>query len=246
MKPSAPHVFILAQGKGTRWSMEDKLRVNHRELPDYKQLLPVGGETLVRRTLRLLREEGFTGDITLVCIPELAGEVKGYGESLTLPDPGDDILQAIVQLLPLEQRGVMLLGDVLFSRLALRRLAKGMDLTASGVLARCEPSRITVKKADEVFGFWYDADFQPEALKRTTMMIEHGRPGKPWAIPYLAMPDFAQTAVAHNNHPPALRDLIELPGMAHVCDYTDDIDSLQEYVEFWMPMEACALVDELP
>ena len=246
MKPSEPHVFILAQGKGTRWSREDKLRVNHAELPDFKQLIMVGSETLLRRTIRLLREEGFSGDLTLVCIPELAGEAKGYGEALTLPEPGNDILTAIEQLLPMHQRGVMLLGDVLFSRLALRRLAKGMWHTSSGVLARCSPSLISPKRADEVFGFWYDEDFQAEALKRTTMMLEHGRPGKPWAIPYLAMPDFARTAVAHNNQPPALRDLIGLRGMAHVCDYTDDIDSLQEYVEFWKPMEACALVDELP
>lgn len=246
MKPQDPTIFILAQGKGTRWSKEDRLRIAAPDLPANKQLLPVGGEPLVRRSMRLLREEGFSNTVVLVSEPELWHAAADYGETLALPDPGLDILDALVQLIPKEKRAVMLLGDVMFSRLALRRLAKFMGLTSSGVLARCEPSKITVKVADEVFGFWYDESFQPEALKRTQDMRKGGRPGKPWAIPFLAMPNFAQTVCFHAEPSPHLGSLIGAQGMANICDYTDDIDSPIEYRMFWAPMLACALADENP
>jgi hypothetical protein len=77
-------------------------------------------------------------------------------------------------------------------------------------------------------------------------MLKGGRPGKPWAIPFLAMPDFAQTVAFQMGPDPHLGSLIGMPGMANICDYTDDIDSPIEYRMFWAPMLACALADELP
>ena len=49
-------IYILAQGKGSRWTDGQRFPDQHPLPSQYKQLIPVNGEPLMFRTIRLLHE----------------------------------------------------------------------------------------------------------------------------------------------------------------------------------------------
>jgi len=117
-------IFILAQGRGSRWIGNSKIL--RATLPcDYKQLVPVNGEPNIFRTIRMLEEmekeymivaekEMFT-NLQLCCLS---------GKLVTLKKPGN-ILNGIFQLLHyVNETSTFLLGDVIFSKHALNKIVE--------------------------------------------------------------------------------------------------------------------------
>lgn len=105
-------VFVLAQGR--------QRRLQHK-IATRKQLLEVNGETLLQRTKRICIEAG-EFNVIIVGWPDLGKEYC----PVTLQSPGFCILDGIREveaIMPtLRSRRVYLLGDVVFSRAALRKI----------------------------------------------------------------------------------------------------------------------------
>ena len=108
-----------------------------------KQLLKVGDETILSRTIRLVWEPHYGNpDVAVIGWPELLDTVFGVAELHTFNEPGNCILEGIAgcRLLFDKERTVILLGDVVYSRAAIEAIyaderpvfaAGSSDLTSS-------------------------------------------------------------------------------------------------------------------
>lgn len=249
------HVFFLAQGRGSRWNDSDRKLAGlpAEGFPPYKQVIRVGGEALLARSVRFFREAGFH-NLTVVAEEELLRLTGLEDIGITLSDPGSDILEPVYNLLavPPAEVTVLLLGDVLFSRAAVAKVMLGIQTKPSGCLARCGPSKVTTKVADEVFGIWLDRQAAQLARDRCSMMVPRlpnlsgfanmTRPSKPWAFPFLASEDMLAMQVAYEQRGNGGLG-VAASMLTTIDDYTDDVDSPIEYSIFWPPMLAAALED---
>jgi len=252
---SDTHVFFLAQGRGSRWNESDRKRAGlpPEDFPPFKQMLMVGGETLLARSVRFFQEAGFA-NLTVIATEELLRLTGQQDLGITLLDPGSDVLEPVHNLLvtPPADVTVIVLGDVLFSRAAVAKLVEGVQTKPSGCMARVGPSKVTTKRADEVFAIWLDRQAAELARERCAMMVPRlpnmtghpnmTRPSKPWAFPFLACEDMLAMQVAYEQR--ANGGLMAAAAMlTTVDDYTDDVDSPIEYAAFWKPMLKAALED---
>jgi len=106
-------VLIMAQGRQSRLS----------KLGTPKQFLDVNGEPILGRTIRLLKDYGVVPDV--VCWMDMAERVLELGAyPLVLDDPGRCILDGIDAVRESfgSKATIVLLGDVVYSRWALRRI----------------------------------------------------------------------------------------------------------------------------
>lgn len=231
-------VFLMAQGPGSRWGHPlFRVREFDKLAPPYKQLLAVNGEPLISRSVRLFREVGW--NTTVVANEELI-RLAGLDEGITLKDPGNDILDAVLQLPYGEEPTIIALGDVLFSRDAVNRVTLECLMTASGVMARCEPSRVCRKVADEVFALWFHPRSAPYVLERCRWMRRRGstdRPKKPWGFPFAGLPDLEKTTEAYKTGA-GLKTVED--DLLVINDYTDDVDSPEEWEQFWPALRSAA------
>lgn len=120
---SVRHAIILAQGEQRRL----------QDLGYPKHALQVGDESILGRTTRLLDERGWP--MTVIGPPTLRSCVALHGARLiTLARPGFCVLDALANIPHLfDQRTVVLLGDVVWSRDALdRTLSCRRDLFFAG------------------------------------------------------------------------------------------------------------------
>lgn len=202
-------IFVMAQGPGSRWHPQHERTTHTRlALPIYKQCLPVNGEPLIVRTCRMLK-----ADCTVVAPPDLLAEHHLPG--VTLPEPGT-LLEGIIQMMdfhPMAEEIIVLLGDVLYSPRALQWLRDDVPLR---FLSRLMPSRVSGKAAAELFGFRATGQALADlyrTMKRLTRRDMKG-PKRLWT----------------------LWDNTVNPPTVDLNDYTDDIDSPEEYVAFWPAM----------
>jgi hypothetical protein len=214
-------VFIMAQGQGNRWHKQNDRHHLDLPLPIYKQCLPVGPEPLIVRTQRLLVEGGIPPAVVRTVAPwELFADTGLTG--ISLPEPGP-LLEGIAQCLdatPWADEIVFLMGDVLFSKRTLAASLEGPDLRFVG---RLMPNRLTGKAAPELFSLRV-AGREILAVRRIIRTLtrrgEIG-PKKLWS----------------------LWDAIVNPATLDINDYTDDVDSPEEYLAFWPSMRYAALAD---
>lgn len=211
-------IFVMAQGQGSRWHPQHERRSTGLPLPIYKQCLPVSGEALIARTCRLV-----AADCQVVAPVDLLAEHGLHG--LTLADPGPGLLNGVIQVMdlnPMADEIVILLGDVLYSPRALEWL---MDDVPLRFLSRLLPSKVSGKAAPELFGF------------RAT--------GKALADLYRAMKRITRRDYGGGASTRlwSLWDNLVNPPTIDLNDYTDDIDSPEEYMAFWPAMVSAALED---
>lgn len=141
------NVFIYAQGKGSRW-IDGGTKL---ELPsNYKQLVPVGKELLLQRTVRQFGCHNIT----------LFGKQKIYGKLfscnvnvLELKEPTGSIIDGFLTTAPYwKEDGISLLvlGDVIFQNNVAQDLSNfsGKDVTIFG---RMTPNTFTGKNVREIF-----------------------------------------------------------------------------------------------
>jgi len=134
--------IIAAAGSEERWD-------NHLGVP--KQLLPIDGETLLDRMIRLLRENGIV-DIVISGPYEVRGVVSVIPEWDT--DPVDGRL-GVRGLWNEAGRTIILMGDVWYSDAAMQTIV-GRSQHDRHLFARFGPSTITGKPWAEIFAnsFW--------------------------------------------------------------------------------------------
>lgn len=238
---------MLAQGEGSRWANNPRHQRFNEEAPIYKQLLAVRGEPILARSAKLFRSRGF--DVTVVASPELL--MLSGTEGITLEDPGTDILECVLKLMelyPATQITVMALGDVIFSRDAVEKLAEAVESQPMGCMARVFPSKVCDKVADEVFAIWYWAEQWPIVEGRARVMVMPGgkpgsrplRPRKPWAFPFAVAPDLNRVRRGYKSD----HGLKSIEGdLLTILDYTDDVDSPEEWLKFWYDLLAAAEAD---
>jgi hypothetical protein len=162
---------------------------------------------------------------------------------MTLNAPGDHVLDG---MLALAHRGLwepgrdtlFILGDVLFSNVAVGMIEREIE-RASGseedrfLFGRRHQNPVSEKEASECYALFIGARSYRPTLDLTRRMRERGSTvfcPKPWAFPRLV-----------RELPPDIRmdrGMWQLPDgwMLESNDYTDDCDSMVEYIAFWPPM----------
>lgn len=225
MQTVSPKVFILAQGKGSRW-YEDNV---NSELPaQYKQLIPINEkETLVSRTIRQL------GDVDWKLIANYGKFKDACDETKIheLREPAGSIVQGMLLLRNLwmtEDCFIFLLGDVVFSNNAIETILEHVG-KGSFLFGRFGGNKVTGKECKEIF-----------ALKVCGNIVDRENFYR-----------FLIGVVNYEASPETLKlwDLWHLwgqerdkAGFVIIDDYTDDIDSPAHYYEYFEKMKEA--VDE--
>lgn len=237
-------VYLLAQGRGLRWKPDNPKKHPRytrfaEEAPTDKQLLPIRDELLLQRSVRLFWEEGF-GPAVVADSHLLDAMPRGIyaWDAITLDDPGDDVLQGALALMdefpPEDGMTVLAFGDVIFSRRTIKAMAARMLSQDTGCVARVRPSPVCPKVADEVFAIWFSQVAWPEIKRRMEYMLtgKGNRPSKPWAFPFAVALDFTWITATYQIYRADGLKTIEAD-LVVTDDYTDDIDSPEEWMAFW-------------
>lgn len=227
MQTVSPKVFILAQGKGSRW-YEDNV---NSELPaQYKQLIPINEkETIVSRTIRQLGDVDWKLIANYGKFKDACDETKIY----ELREPTGSIVQGILLLRDqwmTEDCFIFLLGDVVFSNDAIKTILEHIG-KGSFLFGRLGRNKVTGKECKEIFALKVCGNIvDREDFYRFLIRV----------VNYEASPETLK-----------LWDLYHLweqerdkAGFVIIDDYTDDIDSPVHYYEFFEKMKEAADEDD--
>jgi hypothetical protein len=239
------NTIVLAQGQGMRWDysripaagealgvIEGKTLYWMGPRPEYKQLIPIGSETLIGRTMRMLGEAGLMNlpnRTILVAWPDFHGRIPdGLFSKIVLSDNGTTIFEGTLAARGLwgDDATAILCGDVIFSRKCIDHIAEWQirESPLEFITRTSGPSPVTGKQALEILGLL----FRPSALP---MMESHikgvvdwakatDQPGRMWHF-YNGLGGNPYSYNYARAHYPAIT---WEPG-----DYTDDVDSPQEW-----------------
>ncbi len=209
-------IYILAQGKGSRWEGEN--------LPsEYKQLMPMGnGELLVHRTIRQIADapNGVTliapGDFLLYNIPK-------WVDFRSFHEPTGCILEGICRTKKEWEghRVTFLLGDVVYSNRMMQEIFSNNDTVS--FFGREGANVFIGKEAKEIFAFSFNENhvIQQALWEDMRDMWFHKQ---------------IQAKLWH------FCDRGELHTLDN--DYTDDIDGPEEYNLFYEKLKELALADD--
>ena len=227
-------IYILAQDKGSRWK-DDFGRDKGIQLPsEYKQLVPIGnGEVLIQRTIRQLweisrakgiRVEGDWSHATLIAPGDfLLYNIPKWIEFRSFREPTGCILEGICRTKKewRDHRVIFLLGDVVYSNRMMQEIINNRDTVS--FFGRIGSNVFTGKDASEIFAFSFTEDY---IVQRDV-----------WE----GMRDiwFRRQIQAKLWH---FYDKSELRTLDN--DYTDDIDSPEEYNLFYEKLKELALADD--
>jgi len=245
--PSAGNLYLLAQGEGSRWHSTVSRVGLPEQPPEFKQLCRLGPETLIGRSARLFEAAGF--DVTVVAGADLwkaALLLSPMPDCLTLLHPGTDVLEGVRSLMEIDAPSgpvVIALGDVLFSRKAVRSIWRSVHFAQTGVMARTIPNPVSLKDTEEVFACWFSPLTWPAVLERINTVLFGGAaiPRKPWGFPLVGLPnqDKVRRAYLTGAGLEAIGEDLILSD-----DYTDDTDNIDEWNRFWPSLRSAALADE--
>lgn len=228
-------IYILAQGKGSRWK-DDSGRNMAIDLPsEYKQLIPIGnGEVLIQRTIRQLWElsrakgnnimGGVALNVTLIAPGDfLLYNIPKWVKFQSFREPTGCILEGICRTKK-EWDGhqiVFLLGDVVYSNRMMQKIISNTDTVS--FFGREGGNVFTGKEAKEIFAFSFNENH------------------------------VIQQALWEDMRDIWFRGQIQAK-LWHFCDrgklhtldndYTDDIDSPEEYNLFYEKLKELALADD--
>lgn len=210
--------LIMCAGSSERWK-------NYQGVP--KQLLQFGGETLLNRTVRLLRSQGVGDPIVVAVSPKL--RVPGV-RSFT-PARNTFIVDSVASTSALwAARTIILLGDVFYTTTAIRRFVNTTD--AFKVFGRPWPSMYSGCTHGELFGLSFASAFHDTLLTHLAYVSEHGSMGgrgNLWNL-YQSIMRFPYNSKLYDRR---VLDIID--------DFTDDFDRPHEYDRAADQYEAYAL-----
>ena len=247
MKPIK--VFIMVGGEESRW-LEGLARHGLQDkLPRFKQAVTVGrmpmlsvrqqriaetilkgqeAETIFHRTIRMLVEAGTELEEIMVVGPRMMWKQPKAGrqfKGIDIPNSGGPpgpILDGMMQIFPLweSERTVVLLGDVVFSYRALDLILDTQEPIA--FVGRPGQNPVIGVKGEEMFGLSVAEGMYGNVLDHCTNILAGDGRGKFWSL---------------------FRSLGREATIIDPQDYTDDLDSVEEYKEFWLQISRAALAD---
>lgn len=221
--------IVMAQGEGTRWD----LRRTGMQGAEFKHLVTVGSEALIERTARMLREHK-VHRVLVVGHEEYRAAIEP--SKLFTQDRTGPLLDGIAATHEFwkTDRVIFLLGDVLFSKDAMQTILD--DESQIMFFGRVLLNRITGKNAPELYAFNMCRMSFEVVLEHCRWMATRGRPirypPKLWALNRLM-------GGLDHDAPTICSKLL-----TQIDDYTDDIDSPEEYRDFWPRMVYEALREE--
>ena len=210
-------IFIMAQGRGSRWSRDSRTII---ENPcEYKQVLSITKtENLISRTIRQLGHDPL---IKVICAGEFSSYLPKGTEIESFREPIQPILHGIWNTKRewgFYDRILIILGDVAFSNFAMGIILRNSaNLTIFG---RMRGNKTTGKEAREIFALSIRPDKYVEVIDNLNTLWKLGKE-KLW--------DYYETY---------------RPNFVEIDDYTDDIDSLEAYIQFWPVMKENIIEDD--
>ncbi len=148
-------IYILAQGQGSRWMVDDGRNMSIELPSEYKQLTPLGNETIITRTIRQV----FEYDPIVIASGDFVPYIKHLDVKFrSFREPTGCILEGICKTKN-EWRGhdvIFLLGDVIYSNKAIETIFGSANYT--GFFGRKSPNKVTGKKASEIFALRISSD----------------------------------------------------------------------------------------
>lgn len=210
-------IFIMAQGRGSRWSRDSRTTI---ESPcEYKQVLSItSDENLISRTIRQLRYDSL---IKVICSEDFAKYLPKGTEIESFREPVQPILHGIWNTKrewAYYDRILIILGDVAFSNIGIKKIF--VDNQEMSLFGRFGSNPITGKEAREIFAVSIRRNKYVEAVNNFSTLWKSGKE-KLWD--YYGM---------------------YKSSLVEINDYTDDIDSLEAYVQFWPIMKEKIIEDD--
>lgn len=230
------NIIIMANGRGSRWS--DK----SFDFPaKYKQCIPINGIPMVARTInKVLKYEPENLYLIAPLVPEFLatynlnelGKTKFHHQEMK--EPVGSIIQGIMQLYKLwwnvfGERSIFLLGDVVFSNRALHAIMN-YDFQNPTIFGRLSENQMTSKDARENFAFGIPSQrLEQERFFKSVLKIINSEIDisgyKLWNL-------FDQA------------EELGIDFYDFVGDYSDDIDSPNEYEQFYEKLNYLAVMDD--
>ena len=164
-------VFILCAGESARWN-------NHLGVP--KQLIPIGGEPLLERTVRLLHAKNIF-DINIIAHDEL---LKIKTCNFIRPSKYQWIVETLLSTQSLwNENTIILLGDVFYTREAINSIVRTRKNIH--VHGRYGANKYTRTPWGEIFSLSFERNNWNEVITNATKVIRHaksGGRGKLWEL----------------------------------------------------------------
>lgn len=212
--------IVMAQGSGTRWDLSERTKV----VPPSpsKHLIQIGDEVLISRTIRQL---SLYGSVIVIGRGDDLFEYTEYAAELhTLRDAQGSSVSGMFQTREFwgeADRIVFIQGDTVFSNEVVRRV--GYSETSRTVFGRKGHNKITGKQARESFAMsitlddfdWFKSVLTETMIKNPSLQAGFGDIYKPRNFIYI-----------------------------DVDDYTDDIDSPEEYEQYGEILIKSAIDDD--
>lgn len=222
-------ILIMAQGVQARWR-----KVNGGvELPAHKQMIPMGkyGAPIIARTQIMITTHGHVGNAVVVG----PNEVAAGGISAEIPEPVGPLLQGIQATKGFwNGRVIILLGDVVYSHSLIEFIL--LDTADIRFYGRPGVNHFTGKAAPELFACAFNENKYEEILDHCNWMLDRNQqikyPPKLWALYRLC------AGFEHYNY------MYEKEILHNNMDYTDDIDSPEEFTLFWNILNTEAAKDD--
>ena len=221
-------VLVLAHGDGRRWENNGK-----PYLGAAKHFVRVDGETLLARAVRLFAAHGTE---VVVVAPDDRYDIAGVSRvALADPWPVDCDMSKFLatrHLWAADRRTIIVWGDVFYTEAAVATIV-GHTSDDYHVFRRPGASTVTGHRWDESFAVSFGqhehdrvaemaamiADMHARGLIKRTHIRTH----------YAAM---IGVAYRHGRDVDAIRAVRATPHQTHIDDFTDDIDTPAEWLEF--------------
>ena len=224
--------IIFAQGEQTRWDEGLSARQKKlRDLPPSKHLIRVKGDFhLITRTVYQLLRVGVE-NIVVMGYPNLLDAVRPA--TMMAGEPGINLLHRVYDSRVMwRDNTLFLLGDVCFSHHAIKTMVNDPDNTSILMAGRTGANPLTGRSQGEMFGLYVDTTrVSPLTLAATVSN--------------------AKAIAEDDGRDPKLHDLwaeiksSELDAaLFDPDDYTDDIDTLEDYERHWPLMREAAIADD--
>lgn len=215
-------IIIICAGEATRWK-------SHLGVP--KHLIPIAGEPLLHRTVRLLRNLGVK-DIQIVSKDDPRYKIPGSNQFVPVLNPKEnadaDKFLSSRELWNDKGRTIVLYGDVFFSLEAMTAIIRSEE-TDWTLFCRPEASRITGHKWGECFAISFYPESHDEMtvqLRRTATLWKTGKISRcgGWEL-YRAMTGRPDDKIRHPH--------TMTTNFIKIDDFTEDFDSPEDY-ELWI------------
>jgi hypothetical protein len=208
MNNTTTRVLILCAGDGTRWG-------EYLGVP--KQLMAINGEALLARTIRLARANGYH-DIQIITHDE---RLHMDGAGVFRPARNRWTVETLLSTRELwTDRTLVLLGDVFFTKRAMRRISRG----ESGIHIYGRPDKSAYYSCSwgEIFALSFGKRNRETLIAHANHALkdaENGGRGLIWEF-YRSLCGFP-----FNEH------IVEDKIFRIIDDLTDDFDSPEQYEE---------------